>query len=280
MSSASPLLEVEGLNVTFEGGRAPMRAVRDVSFTLGRERLGIVGESGSGKSTTGRALLGLLPASAKVEARCMSFQGTELTRLSTGEWRELRGRRMSMILQDPKFSLNPVIKVGEQIMETLRLHEKVSGAEAKRKAIAMLEAVRIRDPELVFSLHPHQLSGGMGQRVMIAAMLIAEPDLLIADEPTSALDVTVQNQVLRILDDLVQARGMGLIFISHNLTAIASFCDRVLVMYGGRILEELKASDLHRASHPYTRALIASAPDLDRPREELAVVVRDPSWAQ
>jgi peptide/nickel transport system ATP-binding protein len=280
MSAAAPLLEVEGLNVTFEGGRAPMRAVRDVSFTLGRERLGIVGESGSGKSTTGRALLGLLPASAKVEARRMSFEGTELTRLSAGEWRQLRGRRMSMILQDPKFSLNPVIKVGEQIMETLRLHEKVSGAEAKRKAIAMLEAVRIRDPELVFNLHPHQLSGGMGQRVMIAAMLIAEPDLLIADEPTSALDVTVQNQVLRILDDLVQARGMGLIFISHNLTAIASFCDRVLVMYGGRILEELKARDLHRASHPYTRALIASAPDLDRPRAELAVVVRDPSWTQ
>jgi peptide/nickel transport system ATP-binding protein len=280
VATTSPLLEVEGLNVTFEGGRAPLRAVRDVSFSLGRERLGIVGESGSGKSTTGRALLGLLPHSAKIEARRMSFEGTELTRLTVSQWRELRGRRMSMILQDPKFSLNPVIKVGEQIMETLRLHEKVTNAEARRKALAMLEAVRIRDPESVFDLHPHQLSGGMGQRVMIAAMLIAEPDLLIADEPTSALDVTVQNQVLRILDDLVRARGMGLIFISHNLTAIASFCDRVLVMYGGRIMEELPARDLGRASHPYTRALIASAPDLDRPRDELAVVVRDPSWTQ
>jgi peptide/nickel transport system ATP-binding protein len=273
-----PLLEVEGLNVTFTGGGAPMRAVRDVSFTLRRERLGIVGESGSGKSTTGRALLGLLPPSAKVEAARMSFQGTDLTRLSQSGWRELRGRHMSMVMQDPKFSLNPVVKVGEQIMETLRLHKAVSSAEARRQALAMLEAVRIRDPERVFELHPHQLSGGMGQRVMIAAMLIAEPDLLIADEPTSALDVTVQNQVLRILDDLVAARGMGLIFISHNLTAIASFCDRVLVMYGGRIMEELPARELGRASHPYTRALLAAAPDLDRPREELAVVVRDPAW--
>jgi len=187
---------------------------------------------------------------------------------------------MSMVMQDPKFSLNPVIKVGDQIMETLRLHKEASVGEAKRQALAMLEAVRIRDPERVFHLHPHQLSGGMGQRAMIAAMLIAEPDLLIADEPTSALDVTVQNHLLRILDDLVAARGMGLIFISHNLTAIASFCDRVLVMYGGRIVEELPARDLGKASHPYTRALIAAAPDLDRPRAELAVIARDPAWIE
>ena len=280
MSAEPPLLEVEGLDVTFTGGRAPMRAVRDVGFKLGRERLGIVGESGSGKSTTGRALLGLLPRSAKVEARRMAFKGQDLTRLSDKGWRELRGRHMSMVMQDPKFSLNPVIKVGDQIMETLRLHKEASVGEAKRQALAMLEAVRIRDPERVFHLHPHQLSGGMGQRAMIAAMLIAEPDLLIADEPTSALDVTVQNHLLRILDDLVAARGMGLIFISHNLTAIASFCDRVLVMYGGRIVEELPARDLGKASHPYTRALIAAAPDLDRPRAELAVITRDPAWIE
>jgi peptide/nickel transport system ATP-binding protein len=278
--SGPPLLEVEGLDVTFTSGRAPMRAVRDVCFTLGRERLGIVGESGSGKSTTGRALLGLLPRSARVEAKRLRFDGIDLAGLDERGWRELRGRRMSMVMQDPKFSLNPVIKVGEQIIETLRLHKRIAGAEARRQALAMLEAVRIRDPERVFELHPHQLSGGMGQRVMIAAMLIGEPDLLIADEPTSALDVTVQNQVLRILDDLVAARGMGLIFISHNLTAIASFCDRVLVMYGGRVLEELPARDLARAKHAYTQALIASAPDLDRPREELAVVARDPAWTQ
>ncbi|MFI5011071.1 MAG: ABC transporter ATP-binding protein [Hyphomicrobiales bacterium] len=277
--SEAPLLEVEGLDVVFEGARAPFQAVRDVSFGLRCERLGIVGESGSGKSTTGRAILGLLPPSARVRAKRLAFEGRELLHLPAGAWRELRGRRISMIMQDPKFSLNPVIKVGEQIAETLRLHAAVSGAEARRRALAMLEAVRIRDPERVFHLHPHQLSGGMGQRVMIAAMLIAEPDLLIADEPTSALDVTVQNEVLRILDDLVSARGMALIFISHNLTVIASFCDRVLVMYRGRIVEELAARDLGRAKHPYTQALIAAAPDLDRPRAELAVVPRDPAWA-
>ena len=142
----------------------------------------------------------------------------------------------------------------------------------------MLEAVRIRDPELVYHLYPHQLSGGMGQRVMIAMMLIAEPDFLIADEPTSALDVTVQNDVLRILDDLVRERGMGLIFISHNLTVVSSFCDRVLIMYGGRIVEECAARDLTNARHPYTRALVAAAPSLDVERSELATVTRDPEW--
>jgi peptide/nickel transport system ATP-binding protein len=221
-----------------------------------------------------------LPHTAKVNAKRLSFAGTSLLGLSAKAWQGLRGRRMSMVMQDPKFSLNPLVKVGEQITETLLLHGNVARAEAKRRALAMLEAVRIRDPERVFDLHPHQLSGGMGQRVMIAVMLIGEPDLLIADEPTSALDVTVQNQVLRILDDLVSARGMGLIFISHNLTVIASFCDRVLVMYRGRIVEELAACDLAKASHPYTRALIAAAPDLDHPRAELAVVPRDPAWAR
>lgn len=275
----TPLLEVEGLDVSFTGGRAPFQAVRDVSFRLGRERLGIVGESGSGKSTTGRALLGLLPRNAQVDARRLSFAGRSLLGLSAKGWQGLRGRRMSMVMQDPKFSLNPLVKAGEQISETLLLHGKLDRAEARRRTLAMLEAVRIRDPERVFHLYPHQLSGGMGQRVMIAAMLIGEPDLLIADEPTSALDVTVQNQVLRILDDLVSARGMGLIFISHNLTVIASFCDRVLVMYRGRIVEEVAARDLAKARHPYTRALIAAAPDLDHPRAELAVVPRDPAWA-
>lgn len=275
----TPLLEVEGLDVSFTGGRAPFQAVRDVSFRLGRERLGIVGESGSGKSTTGRALLGLLPRNAQVDARRLSFAGRSLLGLSAKGWQGLRGRRMSMVMQDPKFSLNPLVKAGEQISETLLLHGKLNRAEARRRTLAMLEAVRIRDPERVFHLYPHQLSGGMGQRVMIAAMLIGEPDLLIADEPTSALDVTVQNQVLRILDDLVSARGMGLIFISHNLTVIASFCDRVLVMYRGRIVEEVAARDLAKARHPYTRALIAAAPDLDHPRAELAVVPRDPAWA-
>jgi peptide/nickel transport system ATP-binding protein len=272
------LLEVEDLNVSFPGRTGVTRAVRNASFTLGRERLGIVGESGSGKSTTGRALLGLIPRPGVVSARRMDFGGESLLACSEADWQRLRGRRMSMVMQDPKYSLNPVMQVGRQIGETCRLHLDSDAADAKRRTLAMLEAVKIRDPELVYHLYPHQLSGGMGQRVMIAMMLVAEPDFLIADEPTSALDVTVQNEVLRILDDLVRDRGMGLIFISHNLTVVSSFCDRVLIMYGGKIVEECEAHNLHKAKHPYTRALIAAAPSLDDVKPELATVIRDPAW--
>ena len=190
----------------------------------------------------------------------------------------MRGRRMAMVMQDPKFSLNPVMNVETQVVEAYRLHHRVGAGEARRRALAMLEAVSIRDPGAVLGMYPHQLSGGMGQRVMIAAMLIAEPDLLIADEAISALDVTVQNEVLGILDRLVTQRGMGLLFISHNLTAVASFCDRVLIMYGGRVVEECAAADLPAARHPYTRALLAAAPDIDRPAATLSVVKRDPGW--
>ena len=272
------LLDVKNLNVSFPGRGGITHAVRNASFTLGRERLGIVGESGSGKSTTGRALLGLLPGSSTITADKMSFDGTDLLTCTESGWQALRGRRMSMVMQDPKYSLNPVMKVGHQIGETCKLQLGSTSADARKRSLAMLEAVKIRNPDLVYDLYPHQLSGGMGQRVMIAMMLVAEPDLLIADEPTSALDVTVQNEVLRILDDLVRDRGMGLIFISHNLTVVSSFCDRILVMYGGKIMEECKASELKNAKHPYTRALLAAAPSLEHPRAELATVKRDPEW--
>jgi len=273
-----PLLIVDDLEVTFPLRTGVTRAVRHASFTLGRERLGVVGESGSGKSTMGRALLGLLPRSAIVTAKTMSYEGQDLLSCTERDWQRLRGRRLSMVMQDPKYSLNPVKTVGRQIGETVLLHFRTSRAEARQHTLRMLEAVQIRDPELVYGLYPHQLSGGMGQRVMIAMMLVAEPDLLIADEPTSALDVTVQNEVLRILDDLVRERGMGLIMISHNLTMVSSFCDRVLIMYGGRIVEECAARDLGNARHPYTRALVAATPSLDVRRAELATVTRDPEW--
>jgi peptide/nickel transport system ATP-binding protein len=272
------LLTVEDLEVTYPGRTGVTRAVRNASFSLGRERLGVVGESGSGKTTMGRALLGLLPRKAKVTAKTMSYEGTNLLANSERDWQRLRGRRMSMVMQDPKYSLNPVKTVGKQIGETALLHLKTNRRDAELRVLKMLEAVQIRDPELVYGLYPHQLSGGMGQRVMIAMMLIAEPDLLIADEPTSALDVTVQNEVLRILDDLVRDRGMGLIMISHNLTMVSSFCDRVLIMYAGRIVEEIAARDLGNAQHPYTRALVAATPSLDVHRAELATVTRDPEW--
>jgi peptide/nickel transport system ATP-binding protein len=169
--------------------------------------------------------------------------------------------------------------IGAQIVEAYRLHTGSGQRQARRRALEMLEAVRIRDPERVYAAYPHELSGGMGQRAMIAMMLAPGPDLLIADEPTSALDVTVQMQVLAILDELVTSRGMGLIFISHDLNLVSSFCDRVLIMYAGRIVETCRAAELHQARHPYTRGLLASLPRIDRPMAELPVLQRDPAWA-
>jgi peptide/nickel transport system ATP-binding protein len=273
-----PLVEIEDLHVTFRTQTRTVNAVRGVSLVMGKEKIGIVGESGSGKSVTGRALLGLTPHNGTVEAKKMAFDGQDLRGLDAEGWRRLRGRRMAMVMQDPKFSLNPVMTVGRQIAEAYRTHIKAGRAEAREKALAALEAVQIRDPARVFDLYPHEVSGGMGQRAMIAMMLVAEPDLLIADEPTSALDVTVQMQVLAILDDLVARRGMGLVFVSHDLDLVAAFCDRVLVMYGGRVVETLKASELSKATHPYTRGLLDCVPRLDRRQAKLNVLERDPSW--
>lgn len=276
----SSLLEVDDLRVSFATPTGRFQAVRGVSFSLGRERLGIVGESGSGKSLTGRAIMRLLPPSAQLEARRLEFDGTDLLRASAATMRAIRGARISLVLQDPKYSLNPVMTVGEQIDEAARIHGGVSKAQARRKTLEMLEAVRIRDPERVARLYPHEVSGGMGQRIMIAMMLVPEPDLLIADEPTSALDVTVQMQVLAILDDLVARRGMGLIFISHDLDLVASFCDRVLVMYAGRVVEERAAADLAAATHPYTQGLLRSLPRIGDERAELPTLSRDPAWLE
>jgi len=274
-----PLLEVEDLRVRFHLRTGTVEAVRGVSFRLGRERLGIVGESGSGKSQTGRAILGLTPPPGEVTAKRLSFDGVDLLTASKRKLRELRGGRVSMVMQDPKYSLNPVMTIGEQIIEAYRAHARASHAEARDRALAMLEAVKMRDPGRVFSLYPHEVSGGMGQRAMIAMMLVTEPDLLIADEPTSALDVTVSMEVLRILDELVTERGMGLIFISHDLKLVSSFCDRVLVMYAGRVVEELEARHLRDAKHPYTQGLMRCLPTLADDVHPLPTLNRDPSWA-
>ncbi len=273
------MLTVENLRVRYPTRTGIIEAVRGVSFTLGRERLGIVGESGSGKSQTGRAIMGLTPPHALVSADRLNFSGIDLLSVSARERRSLRGKRIAMVLQDPKYSLDPVMPIGKQITETLRTHEKVGRAEARDRALAMLEAVQIRDPKRVYDLHPHEVSGGMGQRVMIAMMLIAGPELLIADEPTSALDVTVQLDVLRIMDKLVSERGMGLIFVSHDLRLVSSFCDRVIVMYAGKIVEELKASELNNAQHPYTRGLLNCMPVIGENRHPLPVLERKPEWA-
>jgi peptide/nickel transport system ATP-binding protein len=274
----APLLTVEDLRVRFPGPHGTTEAVRGVSFAVGREKLGIVGESGSGKSVTGRAVLRLVPHPGIVTARRLAFGDTDILTASERTMREIRGRRISMVMQDPKFSLNPVMTVGKQIAEAYLVHADAGAAPARQRALELLAAVRIRDPERVYDLYPHEVSGGMGQRVMIAMMLVPDPDLLIADEPTSALDVTVQMQVLAIIDDLVTRRGMGLIFISHDLNLVASFCDRILVMYGGRVVETCRASELHQAKHPYTQGLLAALPRIDRQPTDLPVLRRDPAW--
>jgi peptide/nickel transport system ATP-binding protein len=274
----SALLDVGDLRVTYPTRTGLIEAVRGVSFSLGRERLGIVGESGSGKSQTGRAIMGLTPPQARISAKSLPSTASTSS-ASPKERRALRGKRIAMILQDPKYSLDPVMSIGRQIVETLRTHEKVGKAEARERALAMLEAVQIRDPARVFDLHPHEVSGGMGQRAMIAMMLIAGPEMMIADEPTSALDVTVQLDVLGILDRLVGERGMGLIFISHDLRLVSSFCDRVIVMYAGKVVEQLKASELGQAQHPYTRGLLNCMPRIGFERHPLPVLDRKPEWA-
>jgi peptide/nickel transport system ATP-binding protein len=278
MAMDDQLLVVRKLSVAFPSPKGEVYGVNDVSFTMGREKIGIVGESGSGKSVTGRAVLRLLPSHAKVLADSILFRGQELLTLSEKKMRQVRGKGISMVMQDPKYSLNPVRTVGEQIREAFSIHESVGKKQGKERALQILEAVRIRNPERVYDLYPHEVSGGMGQRIMIAMMLVSEPSLLIADEPTSALDVTVQLQVLAILDDLVGKRGMGLIFISHDLELVATFCDRIIIMYGGRVMETIEAARLHESTHPYTRGLLNCLPKIDGSRGRLPTLQRDPAW--
>jgi len=274
MTATKPLLDVENLRVSFPTPTGPVEVVKGLNLSLGRERLGIVGESGSGKSMTGRAILRLIRKPGKMTADRLAFDGTELQGLSERKMRDLRGARISMIMHDPKFSLNPVMTIGYQIAEALKAHESLSRRDVQARVIEMLQAVRINDPEQVAQMYPHQVSGGMGQRIMIAMMLIPRPDLLIADEPTSALDVSVQGQVLDLIDELVREKGMGLILISHDLNLVARYCDRIMVMHAGQVVETCAAKDLHKAQHPYTRGLLAAVPQMKETREVLPVLDR------
>ncbi|ASS57439.1 ABC transporter ATP-binding protein [Rhizobium leguminosarum] len=265
-----PVLSVEGLSVRF--GRGAVPAVSNVSFDVGRERVGIVGESGSGKSTTGRAIMRLLPPAAVVSAERLDLAGSSLLSKTERQMGALRGKDIALIMQDPRYSLNPVLSIGKQIAEAARLHLGLHKKQAHEAARAMLERVRISDPERVMALYPHQISGGMGQRVMIAMMLLARPKLVIADEPTSALDVSVRKDVLLLLDELVRENNSGLLLISHDIRMVAAFCERIIVMYAGRIVETL--TRLEDARHPYTRGLIAALPDPRNPVRRLAVLDR------
>ena len=272
------LVEIDNLNVAFPSPQGLAPAVRGVSLRLGAEKLGIVGESGSGKSLTARALLRLLPKAAVMTADRMTFDGIDILAAKERHMREIRGKRAGLILQDPKYALNPIMTAGSQIAEAVRLHKKTSRREAVQAAIDLLAQVQIRDPHRVANAYPHKLSGGMGQRVMIAMMLAPNPELLIADEPTSALDASVQAEILRLMEDLVSRRGMGLMLISHDLPLVSHFCDRVAVMYAGRIVETLAAGELPRAQHPYTRGLLECLPTLSHPKARLPGMSRDPAW--
>jgi len=257
------LLSLENLGVHFHMRDGVVRAVNGLSYAIEPgETLGIVGESGSGKSVAHYALLGLLPTPpARIESGSAIFQGTDLLHCSHAEQRSIRGKRVSMIFQDPMTALNPYMKVGKQIMEPLRLHDGCGGAEARARAIEELRAVGIQDPEKRMNMFPHEFSGGMRQRVMIAMALITRPELLIADEPTTALDVTVQAQILELIKKRQQELGMAVILITHDLGVVAGVCDRVLVMYAGRIMEAAQTRELfYQPKHPYTRALMGSLP--------------------
>jgi dipeptide transport system ATP-binding protein len=257
------LLEVENLSVEFPAAGAMARAVDGVSFTLSSgELLGVVGESGSGKSLTMLAVMGLVPYPGRARADRLAFRDRNLLALSPRERRRLAGKSMAMIFQEPTASLNPCLTIGFQVMESLRLHERMGRRAARRRAIELLEQVGIPAAESRLRAFPHQLSGGMNQRVMIAMAIACNPQLLIADEPTTALDVTIQAQILDLLLMLQRERGMGLILVSHNMGVIGDTADRVLVMYGGEIVEERRNEALFRApQHPYTAALLAARPE-------------------
>jgi peptide/nickel transport system ATP-binding protein/oligopeptide transport system ATP-binding protein len=269
------LLEVRGLRTYFHTDRWLFRAVDGIDFSVGRGKtVGLVGESGCGKSVTSLSVMGLVASPpGKVEAQSMKFDGREILGLSADERRRLRGGEMSMIFQEPMTSLNPVHTIGQQIVEAILAHSKLSPQAAKKRAIDMLELVRIPSADQRFDDYPHRLSGGMRQRVMIAMALSCEPALLIADEPTTALDVTIQAQILDLLQDLQRRLGMAILIITHDLGVIAEVADDVLVMYAGRIVEQASVDALFAdPQHPYTIGLLGSIPRLDVERERLATI--------
>ncbi len=271
MDGPAPVLAVDGLSIRF--GASGPALVDNVSFSLWPgETLCLVGESGCGKSLTALALMGLLPPGARPAGRAL-FEGRDLLTLPVRQMQDLRGDRMAMIFQEPMTSLNPAFRVGDQIAESIVRHRKVTGADARGLALEMLRKVRIPAAKDRFDAYPHQLSGGMRQRIMIAMALVNGPDLLIADEPTTALDVTIQAQILTLMRELQQAAGMAMILVTHDLGVVAEVADRVAVMYAGRIVETGTARDLFDdPQHPYTLGLIGSLPSLGRRAGRLATI--------
>ncbi|WP_241608210.1 ABC transporter ATP-binding protein [Rosenbergiella epipactidis] len=258
-ANTSPFIIADRLTIGLPEGR-PL--VDGISFEIGKERVALVGESGSGKSLTARSLMGLLAPSLSLNASQLSLAGNDLRHLKPSQWQSLRGGKVAMVMQDPKYALNPSKTIGWQVEEPLILHRKLSRRQRQEKVLAMLEAVGLANPHQLIKQYPNQLSGGMGQRIMLAIALITDPEFLIADEPTSALDHAMRDQVLSLIQDLVAQRDMGLLLISHDLQQVADHCQRVMVMYQGKILDRLAAKDLPHATHPYTQTLWACRPSL------------------
>ncbi len=273
-TAAAPLLEIDSLRTWFDTLSGTVRAVDGVSFTVqAGQTLGVVGESGCGKSVTALSILRLLPTPPARHLGAIRYRGTNLLALSEREMRQIRGNRISMIFQEPMTSLNPVLTVGRQIAETVLVHQQVNRAEAMQRAVEMLRLVQIPEPERRAREYPHQFSGGMRQRVMIALALACNPELLIADEPTTALDVTIQAQILDLIKRLQKELGMGVMLITHDLGVVAESCDRVVVMYAGRKVEESSVLALFsRPLHPYTRALMASMPAMNSQLKRLTEI--------
>jgi peptide/nickel transport system ATP-binding protein len=268
------LLDVTGLTVDLATSRGQARAVRGVEFTLRRgETLGIVGESGCGKSITALALMGLLPEGARTGGR-VALEGRDLLALSDREMQQVRGRRLAMIFQEPMTSLNPVHRVGRQIAEAVALHRGLKGAALRRRVLSLLAHVGLPEPEQQADAYPHELSGGQRQRAMIAMALSCEPDVLIADELTTALDVTIQGQILELINNLVDEHGMALIMISHDLGVIAETCEEIMIMYGGMVVERGPTAQLFgELAHPYSLGLMAAVPQPGRGRgQRLATI--------
>lgn len=274
----SPLLEVENLAIEFQTDAGVVEAARGVSLTLHEgEVLGLVGESGCGKSVTTMALMGLIRAPGRVTSGSIRYRGRELSRLSDKEWRSIRGNEIAMIFQDPMTSLNPFMAIGEQIVEVLECHTDLRPSEARKRAIEVMEAVGLPQPEKRLRAYPHEFSGGMRQRVMIAIALAARPKIILADEPTTALDVTIQAQFLDLLAELQEREGLSILLITHNLGVVANFCDRVHVMYAGQIIERAETYPLFDApQHPYTRGLLDSVPHIHQPTHALQGIPGQP----
>ena len=277
----SNILEINNLTINFATRDGSFKAVDNISFNIeSNKTMALVGESGSGKSVTAMSILQLLPRpqASYSQASSIKFKGDEIIDTSNDKLLNIRGNIVSMVFQEPMTSLNPYHRVGDQITESILLHTDSTKKEAIDEAKKLLELVEIDDIERRFYAYPHELSGGQRQRVMIAMMLIPEPEIIIADEPTSALDVSVQRQVLNLLDELISERNIGLIFISHDLDLVRNYCDRVLVMYAGRVVESIKASELENAQHPYTQGLLKAPPRIGDIRNRLPTLQRDPSW--